>query len=117
MDNPLFFLMLLIGGGVLMSVLAIACHRWSTRLILRGRHLLLRLCVPVLLTGLFFIIPPVLAVLYSIFFGYRLEADEAAGPMGDPGGLMLLLWPYGVLLLVVYAVAAFFRPLDRPKAP
>ncbi len=83
--------MLFFGGGVLMPVLAIGCHRWSNRLILRGRHFLVRLCVPLLLTGLLFIIPLALAILYTHFYGYRLQADEAPGPMGDLGGLMLLL--------------------------
>jgi hypothetical protein len=65
MDNPLFFMTLFFGGGVFLSFLAIACHRWSTRLILQGRHFLVRLCVPFLLTGIVIIFPMVLMVLFA----------------------------------------------------
>src|ERR1700712_2516300 len=115
MDNPLFFMALFFGGGVFLSFLAIACHRLSTRLIRQGWHFSVRLFVPLLLTGTVFVLPIVLMVLYSSFYGYKYEADETPGPMMDAStALMMLLWPYGICLLIIYAVAAFLRRRDRP---
>jgi hypothetical protein len=96
-------------GLVLMSAVEILCYMWSTIIIIDGRHVALRVFPPLLLTISLFIIPPALAFLYTYLFGDRLQPDEAPGPMGPEPVLILLLWSFGVLLLLVYNVAAAFR--------
>ena len=114
MDNGssifLFFTLMLL-GAVLISVLAVIFYRWSSHLIEKRRYFAVGFWVPILLIGVFFVIPPAFTILYSIFYpGYELHADESPGPMGDGlGGFLLVLWPFGIFVLLIYAVANFFR--------
>lgn len=41
----------------------------------------------------------------TLAYGYQLQPDETAGPMGSTGGIIvLLLWPVGFVLLLLYGL-------------
>ena len=103
--------MLILAGGILMPAIAAIFHRWSSRLLEKRRYFAARLWVPILLVGVLIVIPPAFAILYSIPYpGYELQADEAPGRAGSGLGVfILLLWPYWILVVLIYALAGFFR--------
>jgi hypothetical protein len=111
-ENYALLGMLIFAGGVVMLAVAIACHICGRRVIRHSRYLALRVCVPALLIllviGLFAIIPASLADFYQSSYGYQLQPGEASGPMGETGGLIVvLLWPFGFLLLFIYVLVFF----------
>src|SRR6266436_6541251 len=113
-ENYGLLAMLIFAGGVLMLAIAIAGHVWGRRIVLHGRYLALRVCVPPLLIllviALFFIIPAGLASFYQSSYGYQLQPGEASGPLGDTNTgdfIVVLLWPFGFVLLFVYGLVLF----------
>jgi hypothetical protein len=126
-DNYPLLAVLILAGGVVMLAIAIACHFWGRRIVLHGGHLVLRVGAPPLLIllviALFFVIPAGLAGFYQSSYGYQLQPGEAPGPMGDTGVIIVvLLWPFGFVLLLVYGLVLFAygvfrgrRRLDRHR--
>jgi hypothetical protein len=118
-ENYGLFWMLIFAGGILMLAIAIACHMGGRRVILHGRYLAFRVCVPpmliLLVMALFVVIPAALANFYKSSYGYQMQPGEAPGPLGDTNTgdfIVVLLWPFGFVLLFVYALAwavGFFR--------
>jgi hypothetical protein len=115
-ENYTLFAELLFGGGVLMLAIAVTCHLWTRRIVLRGRYLALKICVPPLLA----ILVIVLAVLITAFFpayysasyGYRLMPGEPSGPLGTTGDTLgVLLMLFGFLLILVYMLFLAFLVL------
>jgi hypothetical protein len=96
-------------AGVLMLAVALGGHVWGRHVVRHGRYRAVRICVPPLLmllvVALFIIIPGSFASFYDASYGYQLQPDETAGPMGSTGGIIvLLLWPFGFVLLLVYGL-------------
>jgi uncharacterized membrane protein len=112
---------LLLAGGVL-SVIAVICHRLSDRLFQNRRYLVylaVRLSASILFFGALLAIPLALFVIADIFDpGYQLQGDETPGPMGNGGSgsdlffcFFLILWPLGILAILIYAMVGIFRLL------
>ena len=112
-ENATLFLVLLFAGAVLMLAIGITCHLWSRRIILRGRYLALKICVPPLLMllviALFVIIPVTLSGFYSSSYGYQLQPGEPSGPLGTTGELIgVLPLLFGCAVLFCYALFLAF---------
>jgi hypothetical protein len=115
-ENYVLFWMLTFAGGVCMLAVAITFEMWGRRIVLRSHHLALKICVPPLLIlsalALFVIVPAVLAAFYDSSYGYQMEPGELPGPLGDTGMgsfIVVMLWPFGIILLFLYALILAFQ--------
>jgi len=124
-ENYGLLAILFLAAGVLMLAIALAAHVWGRHIVRHGRHRAVRVCVPpvlmLLVVALFIIIPGGFASFYDASYGYQLQPDETPGPMGSTGGfIVLLLWPFGFVMLLVYwlvllsyGIFRFFRLLGE----
>jgi hypothetical protein len=120
-DNIPLLISLALAGAIVMAIIGIICHIWVRRIIISGRHLAIRICVPLLLLFLVLIlylaVPVALDTFYQISYGYQLQPGEAPGPLGDSGLSDFVFGPlilFGLVLLFGYAIFLPFLALRQP---
>jgi hypothetical protein len=106
--------LLLLVGAPLMSYIAIKLYWWRVRLVEQGRFAAAWQLPLVSLVATMILTPAALLWLGIILSpkGYVLQPGELSGPLGDGDitlPLVLLLWPFGIVLALIYAFAAMLR--------
>jgi hypothetical protein len=121
-ENYTLFAELLFGGAAFLLAIAVVFSLWTCGIVLRGRRLALKICVPPLLTILLIVLSLIIGVgfssYYSASYGYRLLPGEPSGPLGTTGDSLGVL--FGCLLVIVYMLFLAFlilRVLLSPNLP
>ena len=96
-------------GGALIIATITACHCWNSRIISSDLHVGIRyglsfVMLPILMMAALFFIPVAMARLCTM-----LHPDEFFVYAPPEAVFIIVLWPFGIVLLVIYFLAVSFN--------